>query len=356
MLTQKNGSADKKRIANLAKQICTLKKQGIDVILVSSGAVGAGVKKLNLSRKPTDVPTLQAAAAIGQTALMNTYTQAFEKHDVQIGQILLTHEDIRSRKRFLNARNTITRLLELGLVPVINENDSVAVDEIRFGDNDMLSALVTNLVNADALVILTTVDGLYETFSKDGKKGPLLDIVYRITKEIRDNSTVKTGKLSTGGMATKLDAVKIVIKSGEIAAIANGGKDDILQTILSGANEGTVFVPAPEKMSAKKRWLAYFSKPAGTVSVDAGAEKALREKGKSLLAGGICKVSGNFKFGDTVSVVDENNNEFARGIANYSAAETKLIKGLKTSQIKDALGTKTFDEFIHRNNMVVFAD
>ncbi len=355
VLANKNGSISRARVEALATGLCEIKATGTEVILVTSGAVGAGLKALGLKKRPEDLPTLQACAAAGQTVLMDLYTEFFSAHKVKVGQILATHEDIRSRKRFLNARNTIERLLELGAVPIINENDSVAVDEIRFGDNDMLSALTANLVRAELLVILTTVDGFYESFNSDGKNGKPIDSVTKITKKMLDSCKIKTGTLSIGGMASKLKAVSTVVNAGEMAVIANGTKKDILKKIMAGKEEGTFFVPAPEKLSSKKRWLAFFAKPSGTLVLDDGAVNALIKRGSSLLPGGVTEVDGTFEKGDTISLTNKNGEEIGRGISNYSSQDTLKIKGCKTKAIALVLGKKSSDELIHRNDMVILA-
>ncbi len=357
VIADESGRLVPARIGALARQVCELKKRGLQVILVTSGAIGAGVQRLGLSSRPEDLPTLQAAAAAGQPVLMNAYAEQFGKLSACAGQILLTHEDIRSRRRFLNARNTINRLLALGVVPVINENDTVAVEEIKFGDNDRLSALVASLTGADLLVLLSTVDGYYSRFSGDGRGEGLLSTVTRVTGEMLENSTVKTSPLSVGGMVTKLQAVRIVVNAGQSVVIANGGHDNVLLDLLGGQPVGTLFLPRDGgKLPTRKRWLAYFSKPAGSLHVDAGAEGALRRKGGSLLPGGVTGVAGDFRSGDTVMLCGPSGAEFGRGIAQYGADEVRKIRGHKTSDIASILGQKTFDEVVHRDNMVVFDD
>lgn len=348
VITHPDGTLDSGQIEGLVSQISSLKEKGMDVIIVTSGAIGAGMAELGLEKRPQDITELQMCAAIGQGRLIEIYSQAFKKKGHIVAQILLTAEDLRSRTRFLNARNTMLRLLEKGVIPIVNENDTVTVEEIKFGDNDKLSALVTNLTQADLLVILSDVDGLY-----DGK-GKVIQKVSRVTKEIEDLCGKTDSILGTGGMQTKLEAARIVTRAGEGMIIANGRKPDVLTEIFKGEPVGTHFEPHVEGLTARKRWLAFFTKPHGNIIIDKGAEEALTQKGKSLLASGITGIKGNFKVGDVVNIVDPNGKKIACGLVNYSSGELEKIKGLRSSEIQKALGYKTSDEVVHRDNMSIF--
>lgn len=336
VITHPDGRLDLNQIENLASQVANLKGKGI--VIVTSGAIGAGMAELGLKRRPQDISELQACAAVGQGRLIEAYNQAFKKKGHIVAQILLTADDLRNRVRFLNARNTMLRLLDEGVIPIVNENDTVAVEEIKFGDNDRLSALITNLVQADLLVILSDVDGLYDN------KGRVIERVAHITKEIENLCGRKGSMLSTGGMQTKLEAAKIVTRAGIGMIIANGRKSGVLTGIESN---GTYFEPHTKGLSAKKRWLAFFTKPHGSIIIDEGAEEALTQKGKSLLASGIIGVKGSFKVGDAVNIISSDGRKIACGLVNYTSSELEKIKGLKTSEIKN----KTSDEVIHRDNM-----
>lgn len=337
VITDTDGRLDLSQIENLVTQISALKVKGI--VVVTSGAIGAGMAELGLKKRPKAIAELQACAAIGQGRLIEAYAQAFKKKGRIAAQILLTADDLRSRIRFLNARNTMLKLLEEGVIPIVNENDTVAVEEIKFGDNDKLSALVTNLVQADLLVVLSDVDGLYN------KYGKVVERVTHITKEIEDLCG-KASTMGTGGMRSKLDAAKIVTRAGIGMIIANGRRPGVLTDIGSA---GTYFEPHSEGLSAKKRWLAFFTRPHGSIVVDKGAEEALCRKGRSLLARGITGVKGTFKAGDAVNIIGHDGKKIACGLVNYSSSELERIKGLKSAEIEN----KTTDEVIHRNNMSI---
>lgn len=351
IITHKDGTLDPVQVERLAGQIIKLKDSGKQVVIVTSGAIGAGIGRLGLKKRPNDISGLQGCAAVGQSELMHTYSVAFKKKGFIVGQILLTAEDLRSRTRYLNARNTLFSLLDQGIVPIVNENDTVIVDEIKFGDNDKLSALVTNLIQAELLLILTDVDGLYQP-KKDGTVEHIYS-VNKITKDVEKWCCGKTNELATGGMKSKLQAVKIVTRAGEGAIIANGKTDHIIEHILEGKKIGTFFEPFKGKLAGKKRWLAFFTHPHGDIIIDNGAQEALTSKGKSLLATGIVDVKGVFKAGEVVSIKDPGKNEFARGLVNYSSDEIEKIKKCKTCDIQSVLGYKSYDEVIHRNNIVI---
>lgn len=335
------------RIGNLARELVQAKESGKDVVLVTSGAIAAGMGKLGWRTRPKIIPRQQAAAAIGQGHLMHTYEEIFGKYGQLVAQVLLTQEDIIDRRRYTNANNTLSTLLQCGVIPIVNENDTVAVDEIKVGDNDTLSALVTNLVKADLLLILSDIDGFYDSSEQT------IEVIPSITTEIKEMAGGEGSIVSVGGMMTKLRAAEIVTGAGEIMVIANGQKPDVITRVLAGRNEGTVFLPRSDKMPGRKRWIAYSIPYRGTIRVDAGAKLALTKRGKSLLPSGITGVSGDFQFGDAVRCVDESDREFARGLTNYSAKEVEDIKGKQTEQIEAILGHMYYDEVIHRDNLVI---
>lgn len=347
-ITHTDGLLDNPQIKNLARQISDLRKIGKQVIVVTSGAIGAGMAVLELKKRPNDIATLQACAAVGQGKLIETYTQAFKNENMTAAQILFTAEDLRSRHRFLNARNTILKLLERDVVPVINENDTVAVNEIKFGDNDRLSALTANLTQADLLIMLSDVSGFYD------KNGQVINTISHISKDIDELCKGKGSALSTGGMKTKLLAAHIVMKAGIGMIIAGGRERDILARVMRGEDAGTFFEPHIDVMSSKKQWIAFFTKTHGSVILDKGAETAVASKGRSLLSSGITEIKGHFGAGDVINIVGFGGNEVGRGLSNYSSEELKKIKGLKTSEIEKILGYKTSDEVIHRDNMSIF--
>ncbi len=347
VITNEDGTLNDKQIHHLAAQVAGLKEKGLQVIIVSSGAIGAGMAVLGLNKKPCDISGLQACAAVGQGRLIENYTRAFSKRGYVTAQILLTAEDLRQRARFLNARNTVFKLLNEGIIPVVNENDTVAIDEIKFGDNDRLSALVTNLAQANLLIILSDIPGLYD------KEGKVISRVAKITREIEDLCGGTGSLLGTGGMVTKLEAARIVTRSGEGIIIANGRQRNILKTIFKPEIEGTFFEPHTEKLAARKRWLAFFTQPRGELVVDKGAREALTDKGKSLLARGIVAIDGNFQAGDAVDIVVKGGKKIACGLVNYNSEELARIKGVNTASIYRILGYKKSDEIIHRNNMFI---
>ncbi len=345
-LCDEQGRVDAPSIRNLAKQIAGLMSDGYSVTLVASGAIGAGIGEMNMSARPKTVPMLQAVAAIGQGQLMRIFHDTFARYGVKVAQVLLTRDSFSDRTRYLNVRNTLQALDELNVLPIINENDAVSVDEIRFGDNDMLAALVTNLLAADLLVLLTVVDGVY-----DGDE--LLDVIERVDDKAMALVNHDRSSLGVGGMATKLTAADLVTRAGEVAVVANGRTPNVLRRVLAGEKLGTVFVPRARKMSSRRRWIGQASRPSGRVVVDAGAATALRKRGKSLLPSGIVAIEGRFAKGAVVVVVDPSDTEIARGLTNYSASQLQKIKGLRTSQVAAVLGDKPYDEVIHRNNMTM---
>jgi glutamate 5-kinase len=353
VLTDEGGSFDRRTISHLAEEIARLKDKGLRIIIVSSGAIGAGMADLGMTSRPETLPELQAAGAVGQSSLMRMYNEVFTRHGFRSAQMLLTWDDFDSRKRYLNVRNTITTLLGLPTIPVINENDSVSTDEIRFGDNDILSAMVTNLVNADILIMLTSVDGLMRLDGQGHEAGGPIDYVESITDELLGHVSGEKTLLGTGGMEAKLKAVDTAMKGGAAIIIANGKKPNTLARVFSGEAVGTLFLPGEKALAGRKKWIRFSTKVKGRISVDAGAARALKEQGKSLLSSGITDVSGAFSEGDTVAVCDEAGAEFARGLVNYSSQEVKKIKGQRTDRIASILGSKPFDEVVHRDNMAL---
>jgi glutamate 5-kinase len=334
------------RPAAIADQIVELRRRGIELVVVSSGAIALGVRQLHLPGRPRDLPGLQAAAAVGQSRLMQHWEHAFSAHDIAIGQVLLTHDDLGDRRRFLSARLTLRALLDHGVVPIINENDTVATEEIKFGDNDQLAALVVNLVSADTLIILTDVEGVRDA------SGVRMPIVYDIDREAAPVATGSTSGVGSGGMASKVASARIVTRTGVPAVVAPGREPDVLPRVLSGADIGTLFVPGPDILSARKHWIAYGARPLGRVIIDDGAARALREHGKSLLPAGLVAVEGEFDLGDTVSIV-ANTVEIARGLAAYPSADLRRISGLQSGAIEATLGYKSIDEAIHRDDLVI---
>ena len=355
---------DAGRVGALGDQIARLVQDGRQVALVSSGAIAAGMGQLGLAARPHTLPGLQAAASVGQANLMGLYETALHRHGMHAGQVLLTREDFDARDRYLNAANTIHELFSLGCVPVINENDTVSTDEIKFGENDVLAAQVTHLIRAEALILLTSVPGLYATGScpeailclhdapAPGGKS-VADVVTEVSDEVIGLAGDEKTPLGLGGMGSKLEAARIAVDAGEAAVIADGGDPQALTRIMAGERVGTLFVPAEKRLRSRKRWIRFTSRPRGSVVVDAGARRALCEGGRSLLPGGVIAVEGEFGPGDVVRIVGPGGEEFARGLSNYSSADIERIKGLKTSRIDEALGHKYYDEIVHRDNLAL---
>ena len=351
-LTDKNNRLDPPKVEKLTKEIVELKKRGKEVILVTSGAIGAGIGKLDLKQRPREIKVLQATAAIGQSILMSTYDKYFTMYKETIAQVLLTHEDFFTRQRYLNLRNTLITLLKSGVIPIINENDTVAVDEIKLGDNDNLSALVASNLGADLLIILTDTDGLFTYDPKRSKKAELISAVDEITPEI-ERSAGKGGKAGVGGMTTKLQAAKVVMQAGIPLIIANSGAENILMRIIEGEPLGTLFMPKKRKLYSREHWILFASAPKGRIKVDEGAKTALIRNGSSLLPSGIIGVEKEFKSGDAVSIVDANGVEFAKGISNYSSSDIEKIKGLHSHDIEHVLGRREYNEVVYRGNLVL---
>lgn len=350
-IAYQNGKPNLSRLDSLARELSDLHNRGVEVILVTSGAIGVGLNRLGFSRRPNNIPEKQAAAAVGQGLLMHIYEKLFAEYGVTVGQVLLTREDFSDRRRFLNARNTLYALMGLGVIPIINENDTVAVDEIRLGDNDNLAALVGGLVDAEILILLSDVDGLYSGDPRSVSDAGLIPEVVEITGELEKNAGGAGSGLGTGGMSTKIQAAKIAMHSGFVMVLANASERDVIRNIMAGEPVGTIFWPQG-KLENKKRWIAYSSSVQGRIEVDEGAARALLSSGKSLLPSGITGVEGNFEVGNTVSVFDPGGREIARGIVNYSSGDIERIKGSHSRDIKKILGHQDYDEVIHRNNLV----
>ncbi|MGE4357477.1 MAG: glutamate 5-kinase [Candidatus Omnitrophota bacterium] len=343
-----NSVIDRVKIEKIAKEAVSLLNREIKVCLVSSGAISSGMSILGLKTRPKSLPQLQAIAAVGQRYLMDLYADAFQKYNRLVAQILLTQEDLRERKRYLNARNTIYTLLEKKIIPIINENDTVAVEEIKFGDNDRLSALVASLIGANLLIMLSDVEGFFIN-------GKLLSVVREITPQLEKFAGDTDSKeLCVGGMSTKLEAVKICSRAGIPCVLASGNRSGILEKIITGEEVGTLFLPQEKRLTSRKQWILFNFKPKGKIYIDKGAVEAILKKGKSLLSAGIVEVEGNFSEADLVSILDiETKKEIAQGITNYSKEEVDRIKGLNTNELEKILGQKYYNEVIHRDNLVI---
>jgi glutamate 5-kinase len=353
VITSRERGLNLGRIDTLAKEVFQFQKQGRQVVLVSSGAVASGLEPLGLTQRPQDIALKQAAAAVGQSRLMWSYEKAFQPFGLTVAQVLLTHEDLNQRRRFLNARNTLLTLLERGVLPIINENDTVAVEEIQFGDNDMLAGLVAHLIDAQLLIILSDVEGLYTQDPKANPQAELLRVVEEVTPEIERLAGGTTTAEGTGGMTSKVRAAKQAAAYGVATMVVSGKVPGILARLSSGEKLGTLFLPHPSRLKSRKHWIAYSRRCKGRMYLDSGAVSALLQKGKSLLPSGIVKVDGKFEGGDAVSCLDERGVEVARGLVNYSSREIERIKGIRTTEIEKRLGYKFSDEVIHRDNLVI---
>ncbi len=340
-------------IEEIVQQISDLKRAGFEIIIVSSGAIAAGIKALKLKEIPKSIPQKQAVASVGQSHLIGTYERYFRREKQKVAQILLTHDDLSNRIRYLNARNTLSTLLSYCIIPIINENDTVAVQEIKVGDNDTLSAMVANLVSADILIILSDINGLYNDDPSINRSAKLIPIIDKITPEIRRIAGGTLSLTGVGGMSTKIEAARMVTSSGIPMIIVNGKKKGVIKNILNGKDIGTLFLPAEDRLRSRKNWIAYTLKPAGHIKVDDGAKKAIISNGKSLLPSGVLEVGGDFESGDSIRCLDKEDREFARGLINYSSWDMMKIKGKHTSDIENILGFKYYDEVIHRDDLVL---
>ncbi|NRA18188.1 MAG: glutamate 5-kinase [Oceanospirillaceae bacterium] len=352
LLTNDGKGLDHQAIARWVDQLVALRKQGVEVLLVSSGAIAEGMTRLGWSKRPAQVYRLQAAAAIGQMGLVQVYEANFKRHATQTAQVLLTHDDLSNRKRYLNARGTLSTLLELGVVPVVNENDTVITDEIKFGDNDTLAALVANLVEADAVILLTDQLGL---FTADPRSDPQATL---ISQAMADDPMITAvagegGLLGSGGMATKVRSSKLAARSGAVTVIASGRVEDVLLKIREGRQVGTLILPSSSPVAARKQWLAGHLQVRGTLVVDEGAANAMLQRGKSLLPAGVKSVSGDFSRGEIVLVLNQSGSELARGLVNYNSLDVAKILGLSSGQISAVLGFVNEDELVHRDNLAL---
>jgi glutamate 5-kinase len=352
VLTRDNG-LNVKFIRAITREICKLMDENREVILVSSGAMASGIKKVGLFKRPEELPKRQAVAAVGQAGLIFAYEKAFERYDKKVAQLLLTSEDLSNRKRYLNARNTIYTLLSWKVTPIINENDTVSITEIKFGDNDHLAAMIALLMDADVLINLTDIDGLYTKDPRSFPDAQLIPVVSRIDKTTEKCATDMPGVLGTGGMLSKIKAAKKVTSAGIPLVIANGQHANILRDLFSGKEKGTYFEPKKQRLASRKCWIAYSLKPRGSLIIDQGAENAILNGGKSLLPSGIVSVEDDFGVGAPVEFKNMRHDVLGIGLVNYSAADIRQIKQLKSNQIKKALGHKSYDEVIHRDNLAL---
>ena len=338
VLTDSRKQPDLAQMEQLVAQVAEQRRAGKEIVLVSSGAVGAGMGALGYEKRPSDLAELQACAAVGQSRLMAIYEKLFGAHGLAVAQILLTHDDLQHHERHLNARSTLVTLLNHGVIPIINENDVVSVTELKFGDNDRLSALVASLLPADLLLVLTTVDGVLENFGKANPR--TIPVIERVDEALERVAGGTNSATAVGGMASKIQAAKIAMRSGIPLVIASGRKKRVIARVVAGEEEGTLFVPQPTRLRGRKRWIAFFHRPKGALFVDAGARKALREGGKSLLPPGVTRCDGEFEAGEVVRICDQDGTEFGRGIAGFGAAE---IRARKLQRV----------EVVHRDNLVI---
>lgn len=352
ILTGNNG-LNRAVINNIVNDLCDLKKRGFEVIIVSSGAISSGLKKIGRAKRPGNVSEQQALAAVGQSSLMNAYEKAFHRHGSTVAQILITRDDLNNRRRYLNARNTIFTLLSWGVVPVINENDTVVIDEIKFGDNDNLSAMVANMTDSDLLINLTDIDGLYDGDPRINKNANLIPVIEKISDNIFEYASSMPGILGTGGMASKIIAAKKAVYKGIPVIIANGRRKNIIRAIINGENVGTLFIPHDANICCRKHWIAFSRAIKGEVIIDRGAVRALIDGGKSLLPSGITKVKGKFSRGDSIRLIDQTGSEVGIGMVDYNSEDLNRIKGLKSGKIISVLGYKHNNDVIHRDNLVI---
>jgi len=344
-LTRPDGRLDAAAVSRIARQVAAAIAEGRKVVLVTSAAIQAGVDDLKLGERPKRMPQLQAAAAVGQAQLMRAWDEAFKAAGAHVGQVLLTRHDLESRRAFLNVRNTLAALGDLGAVPILNENDTVATEEIGYGDNDTLAALVANMLSADVLVLMTVEDGLLDA------EGKLVGIVRGVDESVL-GLTGGVSRFGSGGMRSKLQAAALVCRAGEVAVICNGRTDGTLAAVLAGEPVGTLVLPAERRLRSRQRWIGSGVRPAGRLTVDAGAARALVERNTSLLPAGVTAVAGRFDRGDVVAILDGAGVEIARGLANYSSEEIARIRGQRSSRIAGILGSCPYDEVVHRDNLV----
>ncbi|MDQ5988502.1 MAG: Glutamate 5-kinase [Syntrophus sp. SKADARSKE-3] len=352
VLTGSDG-LDRQIIDQLVDEIAGLKLSGHQIVIVTSGAIASGKHRMGITGPLKSMPQKQAAAAIGQGRLMRVYSNAFRRHNQYVAQILLVSSDLTDRKRYLNVKNTLTTFMDWGVIAIINENDSVAVDEIKFGDNDHLAAMIANLMEADLVINLTITEGLYDKNPEKSKKAKVIGIVKEFTEDIESAATKETSDVGTGGMRSKVLAAKKVVASGIPYVIAPGKRKDILKDIFAGKDLGTLFLPSTQHLNSRKYWIAFTLRSRGRLIIDEGAKKALVGGGKSLLPSGIVDVEGEFCIGDPVICVDCDGTLLAKGLVSYSSGDVRKIMGLKTNKIAQVLGHKDYDEVIHRDNLAV---
>lgn len=353
VLSNDDDSLDVSRIAALAEQICRIRQTGRRVVLVSSGAVGAGMGLLNLKQRPSDLPHLQAAAAAGQAHLIRLYNDCLEVHGVRAAQLLLTANDFRNRERYLNVRNTLNTLFEFSIIPIINENDTVSISEIQFGDNDQLAAMVSNLLGNSLLIVLSVIDGLLDG-DPDSPDSKVIPVVERWDENLLALASESKSRGGTGGMKSKLQAARKVTEVGENVIIANGRRNGVLDEIMAGDEIGTLFLAQGRNIPAWKRWIGYTVAPRGRLKLDAGAQKALTANGRSLLPIGITSVEGHFGRGDVVSLLGEDGKEFARGLTNYDNQTAARLKGQRLADLPTDPANLPYEEIVHRDNLLVF--
>ena len=356
VLTDSSGSLSESVFEKLAYEISNIRDKNIEVIVVSSGAIASGMKKLNLTQRPTEISMKQAIAAAGQSTLIWHYERAFSEFNLNVAQILLTLDGLSDRKRFLNARKTLTTVLSMGIIPIVNENDTVAVEEIMLGDNDNLAAHITTLIEADLLILLSDIDGLYNKDPRVNKDAELLSLIEKIGEDVENTAGDTYGRTTVGGMRTKIEAAKKAAAFGVPTIIANGNNASTLEEIFDGKEVGTLFLPSEQSLSGRKHWIAFTLKSAGQIIIDDGAIKAITSSGKSLLPSGIKNVIGTFGIGDSVTCVDEKGRHIARGLTSYSAQDIRKIMGSKTSDVESILGYKYSDEVIHRDDLAVIVE
>ncbi len=352
VLSRPDDQLDSERIASLAEQIARIRKTGRQVVVVSSGSVAAGIGRLMLNRRPNDLPHLQAAAAAGQAHLIRTWDEAFTRHGFHAAQILVTANDFKNRRRYLNVSNTIHTLFEYGAVPVVNENDTVSIEEIKFGDNDRLAAMVTNLLTDPLLVMLSVVDGLFDG-NPDLAGSQRISMVDHWREDLFDLAFDQISSRGTGGMQSKLEAIRMATAVGESVIIAAGTAPGILDHIMAGEDVGTLFLANKETVPAWKRWIGYTVEPKGRLYLDPGAVRAVRENGKSLLAIGIARCEGEFELGELVALLDEQGQEFARGLTNYDSETLRRIQKMRSEEIRQVLGHLPYGSVVHRDNLVI---
>ncbi len=355
VLTQDHG-LNLKAMRSITRQIGHLIANGLEVILVSSGAMASGLKKIGLTARPDELPKRQAVAAVGQAGLMMEYEKAFGRYNLKVAQILLTSEDLSNRNRYLNARNTLNTLLSWQVVPIVNENDTVWVEEIKLGDNDNLAAMITLLMDADIMINLTDIDGLFDRDPRTYQDAELIASVTRISKDTEKFAGDMPGALGTGGMISKIKAARKVTSAGVPMVIAKGDKPNILLKLFSGQKHGTLFLPQKQRLTSRKCWIAYSLKPKGILQIDDGAVRAILKNGKSLLPSGIVAVKNDFGVGSPVEFQNQRNESLGIGLVNYSSADIDKIKGLRSNRIKQVLGHKSYDEVIHRDNLAITAE